>query len=418
MRFQFVALVAASALTACSEDGARGGNEWQAVVDTVGDTITVHTVSGQVWEDTAYLEAEITIGMVEGPDEYLIGEPASIAVGPDGTIYVLDTQVPVLRAYGPDGTHLRDIGRQGGGPGEYDSPDGMGTLPDGRVLVRDPPGARIVVFDGGGELLEQWRLSGGFNTSDPVYADTGGLSYTLVLFNPGVPPWEWIMGLKRYSPAGEPLDTIRAPIWDFTPARLTASREGSSSSSSVPFTPQVSWAFSPLGYMVGGLSSDYRIDLFRTGEPVLRLEREWTPVPVNAEEADERRQRQIERFQRQYGSWRWNGPPIPDTKPPFRGMFVSWEGNVWVQLSQPGRPIMTEEEARQEEQRTGRRPFRYRESEAFDVFAPDGRYFGHVSVPESFRTDPSPIVRGDHVWAVTRDELDVATVVRFRIIHP
>jgi hypothetical protein len=78
---------------------------------------------------------------------------------------------------------------------------------------------------------------------------------------------------------------------------------------------------------------------------------------------------------------------------------------------------MTDAEAREEEARTGRRPYRYAEVSAFDVFDPDGRYLGHVRVPESFRIDPEPVVRGDHVWAVTRDELDVATVVRFRLVY-
>jgi hypothetical protein len=411
-------IIATLVFAACSDSGAGRGGEWQAVVDTVGDTIAVRTLSGNVWGDTAYLEAEVSIGQLEGPDEYLIGDPRSIAVGPDGTLYVLDIQVPVLMAYAPDGTHERNIGRQGGGPGEYENPDGMAALPDGRLLVRDPGGARIVVFDAAGEFIEQWRLSGGFNTSRRLYVDTAGQSYTNVLLNPGVPPWEWIMGVRRYSSSGEALDTIRAPTWNYQPPRLTASREGSSSSTSVPFSPQRYWTFSPLGYMVGGLSNRYRIDLYRKGEPVLRMERAGEPVRVHREEAEERRQAQIKRFQRQYGTWRWNGPPIPDTKPPFRGMFASWEGNIWVRLSQPGRPIMTAEEARQEELRTGRRPYRYRQSEAFDVFAPDGRYLGPVSVPASLRVDPEPIVRGAYVWAVTRDELDVARVVRFRIVYP
>jgi len=412
-----ITLICALACVACSESRTGRGKEWQAVVDTVGDTITVRTLAGSVWGDTAYLEPEVSIGLVDGPDEYLIGEPRSVAVGPDGTVYVLDTQVPVLRAYAPDGTHLRDIGRQGGGPGEYENPDGMTTLRDGRVLVRDPGGARIVVFDAAGTFIEQWPLSGGFNTSNPLYRDTLMQVYTLVLLNPGTAPWDWIRGVRRYASTGEPLDTIPVPTWDYDAARLTASREGSSSSSRVPFSPQDHWTFSPLGYMVSGLSDQYRIHLYRTGEPVLRIERAWDPVPVHPEEAEERRQALIERFQRQYGSWRWNGPSIPDTKPPFRGMFASREGDIWVRLSQPGRPVMSEEEARQEEARTGRRPNRYEEFLAFDVFAADGRYLGHVSVPESFRVDPEPIVRGDYVWAVTRDELDVATVVRFRMVH-
>jgi len=213
------------------------------------------------------------------------------------------------------------------------------------------------------------------------------------------------------------MDTLVVPIWDFEKAELTASRENSSSSNSVPFTADDSWTFSPLGYIVGGVSTDYRIDLFRVGLPVLRIEREWTPVPVKREEAEERRRRSTENMRRQYPGWQWNGPPIPDTKPPFRGMFVSEEGNIWILVSQPGTPTMSEAEARQEEQRTGRPQLRFTELAAYDVFAPDGRFLGHVSVPQSFSNSPEPIVRGDTVWAVTRDELDVASIMRFRIVR-
>jgi hypothetical protein len=170
--------------------------------------------------------------------------------------------------------------------------------------------------------------------------------------------------------------------------------------------------------MVGGVSTDYRIDLFRVGEPVLRIERDWVPIAVKPEEAEERRRRQTAAFRRNFGSWSWNGPPIPDTKPPFRNLFASEEGNIWVLVSQEGQATMTEDEAREEERRTNLPPLRFEEPPAFDVFAPDGRFLGHVRVPETFSTRPWPIVRGDSVWAVTRDELDVATIVRFHIVHP
>jgi hypothetical protein len=76
---------------------------------------------------------------------------------------------------------------------------------------------------------------------------------------------------------------------------------------------------------------------------------------------------------------------------------------------------MSEAEAREEEASSGRVPLRFRELPAFDVFAADGRYLGHVRVPDTFRVEPEPIVRDGYVWAVTRDELDVATIVRFRV---
>ena len=413
-------IICAIAATACAGEGRSGGSEsWQAVVDTVADTITVRTLAGSVWGDTTTLIEEVRIGTLEGADEYILGDPRSIAVGEEGRIYLLDRQVPVVRAYSSDGTYLFDAGREGGGPGEYERPDAMAVLPDGRVIVRDPGASRIAVFSPDGEFLENWNRqnSGGFNTSRRFYTDTAGYCYPMVLLNRGVPPWEWQYGLVTISPTGEELDTIAAPNWDYEAPQLTASRDGSSSSRSVPFTPRQQWTFSPMGYFAGGLSTDYRIDLFRSDAPVLRIEREWTPVPVLDEEAEERRTNIRQGMQRQYGSWRWNGPPIPDTKPPFRDLVVDFDGRIWVRVSLPGRPTMSEEEAREEEQRSNRRPLRFEEPIAYDVFDAQGRFLGHVRTPDTFSDDPELLARGDTVWAVVRDDLDVPSIVRFRMVR-
>jgi hypothetical protein len=404
------------AASACGTDRDRSApGVWTARVDTVGDTVTVHTVSGSVWGDTVELVPECSVGGLEAADEYLIGDPAAIAVASDGTLLVLDAQVPAVRVYDPDGVYLRDIGREGQGPGEYDGPDGLAILPDDRVLVRDPGNARISVFDLGGALLEEWPHSGGFNTDRRYYVDDAGNSYVTALLERGLAPWEWTFGLVRYDPSGVVTDTLAAPTWEFEPAQVTASREGSSSVRAVPFTPQVSWTFSPRGHFVGGLSSDYRIDLFLADRHVLRIERDRTPVPVAADEAQERRRRIAEGLQRQYGAWRWNGPSVPDTKPPFKKLFASAEGDVWVVLSTEGRATMSAAEQEAAFRRDARTPLRFVEPVELDVFDRDGRYLGAVRPPPSFGVEPEPIVRGDRVWAVTRDELDVASVTRFRM---
>lgn len=403
-------------LTGChNADSPSIQAEWQAAVDTVGDTCRVRTLTGSLWRDTATLIPEISIGEMAGGDPYVLGEPRGMAVTADGTILVLDAQVPVLRAYSPDGSFLRDIGRDGSGPGEYASPDGMGLLPDDRILVRDPPNSRITVFDASGEYLEQWPLSGGFNSEMQTHVDTRGHSYVITLLERGMDPWDWRFGLIHYDPAGKVIDTLPAPAWEYDFPRLTASGENSRSVTPVPFSPTISWTFSPLGYMVGGLSTEYRIDLFKPDGTVLRIEKAWTPIPVSSSEADTQRKRVTQRFQRQYGSWRWNGPGIPATKPPFKDLVINQEGDIWVSLSTEGIPIMSEAEAREEEAATGRTPLRFREPVAFDVFSPDGHYLGPVRVPRSFRIEPEPVIRGDHVWAITRDEMDVPRVVRFRI---
>jgi hypothetical protein len=313
---------------------------------------------------------------------------------------------------------LRNIGRQGEGPGEYGSPDGIGVLPDGRILVRDPPNSRISLFAITGESLGQWYHAGGFNSNSPQQVDSHGNSYVRTILDRGTPPWDWEFGMIVYNSEGEITDTVPAPTWDHDVPKVTASRKnGSSSSRNVPFSPDDVWAFSPLGYMVGGLSTEYRIDLYRPDAPVLRIEKEWTPVPVLPEEAEEQRRRITDGFQRQYGSWSWNGPDVPATKPPFKDLFASEDGDIWVALSTEAVATMSVAEAREEEARTGRTALRFEEPLAFDVFGPDGRYLGPVAVPADFSIDPVPIVRGDKVWAVTRDEMDVPRIARFRLVR-
>jgi hypothetical protein len=226
------------------------------------------------------------------------------------------------------------------------------------------------------------------------------------------------MGLGRVSPSGETIDTIPAPTFEYDRSQLKAGGENGRSVRTVPFTAEVVWGFSPLGYVVGGVTSDYRIDLFRVGEPLLRIERDWTPVPIDPQEAKEQRDRITANLQRNYGSWRWNGPSIPGTKPPYRALFVDEDNRLWVMVSQEGREVMSEAGALEEERQTGSRPQRFREPPAFDVFDSEGRFLGHVRVPESLSyRRPEPIVRGERVWAVTRDELDVPYVVRFRMVR-
>jgi hypothetical protein len=410
-----IVLVAA----ACGGEAAGTATRWEASVDTVGDTIRVHTVSGSVWGDTATLEPELSIGVFEGAEEEMFGDVRAIAVTPAGAIYVLDRQLTSVRRFGPGGTYLGSLGREGGGPGELRQPEAMALLPDGRLVVRDPGNGRINVWDSTGKSLPSWRLpsGGGLHTSTPIFVDTASNSYTPLLLQNDADVTEWRWGLAHFAPDGTHSDTLIVPTWDFDPPTVIARKEGSSSSNNVPFSPQVSWTFSPLGYFVGGLSTDYRIDLFRHDQPVLRIERDWTPVPVLGAEKSEQEHRIVENFKQSFGSWRWNGPPIPDTKPPFKSVLVGNDGRLWVMLSQPGYEYRTEADALEEEKRTNNPQLRYREHGAFDVFEPDGRYVGLVRVPDEFRTLPQPVFRGDHVWAVTRDDLDVQRVVRYRVVH-
>ena len=401
-------------LTACGGDGGGDAVAWEATRDTVGDTIIVRTVSGSVWGDARLVE-EVRIGQLDGPDEYTFGEVNALATGPDGTLYVLDRQVPALRTYAPDGSYLGDLGREGEGPGEIKNPDsGLAVLADGRVLLRDPGNARITVFGPEGEYETEWRIRGSSFTSTPLYIDDRERAYVqLFQFTDEGAHFSFV----RYGPDGVAGDTIEVPRTEDAP-RLTAVREGdggtSRSTRSVPFWPMLTTELSRSGEFLIGDPAAYSIDVPHPGG-VLRIQRAYQPVPVGAGEKANTRERVTHNMRQTDPGWDWDGPAIPDVKPAFRSVMVDADGRIWVDLYAPAEPIPAEEIVEPEPGADEAPPARWREPTRFDVFEPDGTYLGRIEAPRGFQTYPRAAIEGDRVWAVVRDELDVPYLVRFRI---
>jgi len=73
----------------------------------------------------------------------MLGSVSSVAYDGERVI-VADRQVPAVRIYDADGTYLSDLGGVGEGPGEYQSPASVVVADDGRILVRDDRGRRIL----------------------------------------------------------------------------------------------------------------------------------------------------------------------------------------------------------------------------------------------------------------------------------
>ena len=414
----------AAALAACSGSADAPANEWRAVYDTIGDTVLVRTESGSTWGRDAELVADLTIGQFEGPDEYVFGRVRSLAVASDGSIYAFDSHAKELRKYAPDGTYVATFGRQGGGPGEYEEPDGgLAILPDGRIVLRDPANARLSVYTPEGEYLDGWRIQGGLHTSRRLYTDTAGNLYTMLRLNVEDETSDWRYGLIRYGPDGVPGDTLKPPDYDYEGPEIQASgrddEHRGTMSAWVPFTPRVIWAFSPLGYLVAGLPKRYAIDLLLAPDTILRIERgDWQPVPVKAEEKAEHERIETAGMRQLDPGWRWNGPPIPDSKPPYERFFIGDDSRIWVLLYQEAQRIDIDEGFAEEDE-PGRVPeLTWIEPVVFDLFEPDGRYLGMVRAPDGFSIYPTPVARSDTIWAVVEDELDVPYIVRFHIEHP
>jgi hypothetical protein len=416
--------LAAAGLTLALTAGiaACGGGEPEAIGPQItrsmaGDTVVVRTESGSVWGIDGVLVPEVSIGQLEGDLEYLFGNIASLGVGPDGTIYVVDRQVPDLRAFSADGTFLHTLGRPGEGPGEINQPDGgLAVLSDGRVLVRDVGNARIQVYDPAGEPAGAWSIRGGFSTSSPLYKDRDDNVYTQILVDPRAEVKDWVVGLVRISPDGVVGDTLTPPKSGFeNPAVEAHSMEDGkvtgTSRNGVPFAATTQTTFHPGGYWIQGVSTDYRFALKRPGSPVI-IERVAERVPVTSAEKAEDEYRLTMNMRQTEPGWRWNGPPIPDVKPAFGSILAGRDGRIWVQVPQPGVEGDDPDYDPKDQRST---PNRWKEPLAFDVFEEDGTYLGRVHPPEGFQLYPTPVFDGEYVWAVVEDDLGVERVARYHL---
>ena len=130
--FTLLSAAVTALLTACGTDVDPSSSTPDTVIETVGDTTVVRTLSGSVWGTEATLVPEVTIGQLDGAEEYLFGSIRSIAVADDGTIYVLDYYGQHVRVFDSLGVYVETLGRRGEGPGEFTSAEAIAVLPDGR----------------------------------------------------------------------------------------------------------------------------------------------------------------------------------------------------------------------------------------------------------------------------------------------
>lgn len=405
-------------LAACGGDAppaagdTSGGPQVARTMD--GDTAVVRTVSGSVWGDGARLVPEVEIGVLDGDPNYMFGSIRSLAVDAEGRIFVMDAQALEVRVFAPDGTWIANWGRDGEGPGEFAQPDGgMVVLSDGRLVVRDPGNARFQVYSPEGQPAGQWSvIRGGFSTSTQfaLHGDTILTSQVLNL-DDGVPVRDWRTGYVRVSPEGEILDSIPFPTADFQEAVIEASLDGNTSVNRVPWSAQEELAWHPDGYFVHGTSDAYSFTLLREGAP-LRIERAYTPVRVGSGERAMQEALTTRNMRGTDPNWRWNGPAIPDVKPPFADLNVGRDGRIWV--SRTGEAYEREDpnydpsEPEAVERNWG-------EERMFDVFESDGTFLGTVAMPRDLSPYPQPLFDGDRVWATATDDLGVQRVVRYRI---
>ena len=94
---------------------------------------------------TLHLEPIWRVNVEE--EEVLIGVITAVLAGPAGTTWLADHQLGQVFVYSAQGEYLRSLSREGEGPGEVRSPDGLLWLPDNSLGITDSKPGKITQLD-------------------------------------------------------------------------------------------------------------------------------------------------------------------------------------------------------------------------------------------------------------------------------
>ncbi len=356
----------------------------------------------------------------------------SIAVGPDGRVWVWDPPSPALWLIESDGVSPRRVSRPGSGPGEYRTVNDIAVMRGGGFVLWDDANARLTFYNPDAT----YRTSAHLTFSDccglPMVVDTlnriwltthprmvGGKDKPFDPADFGKPQ---DIGYFRYDSTGAPVDAILAPKLpgaDGTVSALHVTKTSiGGSSQHVPYGTYPLHAVSPLGHVVSAMARPYAVHSAAGGKPV-RVIRDFVPVAVAEEERAQRRANIEFHMRRVKADFSWNGPEIPREKPPISDLAVGLDGRIWVQLSVPSEAYepgagSSSSGPMRDRGETPPPPIKFRPStKPWDVFEPDGRYLGRIAVAREISLFA---MRGDQVWGVMRNEDDLPVVVRMRIV--
>lgn len=342
-------------------------------------------------------EPTLSVGRLDGPNEYLFGDINGGALLADGSVVVSDLQHSRVQRFSAEEEHLWSSGREGEGPGEFKYVQIVeGCASEESIIVYDIRTTRVYVYDGEGNLVDEYRLLyNGLPLRDFACAPNGRLAFTgnsLRMGEEEVDPGELHRVLLSLSSAelGDPAaTTLRERISDREQKTMGA---GIAMTGSI-WSHDVAIAVTNDGAWLG-TSDDYEVELIDwTGATIGRIRWEGPDLAVAPQDVDRYRNALEEsyrddddpewraRFER---TWDWQSEAVPDVFPAYHRLLVGDDGVLWVQdYVRPG------------------------ERNEWFAFDADGTWIRTLVLPSRTRLlDIGP----DWALVLTQDELDVQRV--------
>lgn len=333
-----IAAITALSLTACGGDADTNALAEPGFDTLAGGVVEVTNNGPTAWADTTGWRIELD--HVIAPDE---GSPGELSGGnrlvadDAGNAYVMQRSPVRIAVFGPDGQWLRDIGREGDGPGEFR--DGMLGLVGDTLFVQDPNNTRLTTFlTDGTPVASHPSQCCYFNSRIAVLAD----GRVLILGPPPGDEGNAAYYLTRLD--GTVTDTLLVtsygPIDQNSDDYWTVSRRSAQNSStravSIPFRASDLSVVRPDGKVVRGRNTSYQFTVGNDYTDTLRIVNANAPtIPVSDTQRDSAYRATLDGMS---DDWKEafeeeaKLSDLPNTWPLWTAMGVDRDNNIWVSL--------------------------------------------------------------------------------------
>lgn len=392
--------VLVSGTAACSEALETPGSTF-TVWDSAGVPI-VHS-EGPLWNTSPGWSLSeqplVEIGVRFGAESHTLSNVGDVIRLPGDRIAVVNTGTAQIRVYSISGEHLQDLGRSGDGPGEFRRVRRLWVTPHDSVMAYDGSLSRVTVYAPDLSLVRTMaiRPQGGASQAFVLRSfDDGQLLVDEIIRPPGRPRAGLFSGgvrrFTRYSSDGARVNTIgelaASNNWGFSTGDAFAY---TTAPFSVIFPPSQGDGRSL--YLGPGLLP--QVEHRSPSGQLIRVIR-WSEArrAVDSEVIEQFRTWRLGLLDdpdyRQSTLAMLEGLEFPELIPVYQSLRVDLEGHLWV-----------------ERYRT-----RGEEDRRWWVFDPDGRWLGEPPVPTDIDVKE---VGSDYLLGVRRDDLDVESVVMYRL---
>ena len=334
------------------------------------------------------LVEELRIGSIldVGPDAF--GNVGSLAIDQTGSIYVGDYAAEEVRSFGADGTFLRVVTRRGPGPGEIPAsafPFNLLWREPQQLWIAATPTLFFVDSSGNaGNVTHRLPSNVAWTPHGDTLGGIYGRSLNLVEMEPSRLVFEsWVEKLA-VSEDGT-VSTAGRLLLGRVEYRVgqTVNRGGARGNlmQPRPMQGETPWAVDPAGEIWLAGAPHYALHRVTLGGDTVRtVKLSRVPAPLTGRERADLAE-----------SSSFSVGELPSHKPLIRDIKAGPDGWLWVRLwsSNPS-------------------------DDSWDIFDPCGRHLG-VATP-GLPLDAVPWLpdRGGRLLAVTRNALDVETIVRLR----